>query len=87
MPTSLKVVRVFLILCSIPGMLVSLFAGMVVASLIYDEMHPDPDNIGHGMGMLALFPMAAWAVLGLVWIGLMWVLWLVIKKMAKQEQP
>ena len=80
MSLALKAILAILILLSLPGIAVTLYAGGVAASLIYAEMYPDPENIAHGMGMLGLFPMVAWTLMALAYLGFLWLLWFVAKK-------
>ncbi len=85
MSLTLKVILALLILLSLPGVAVTLYASMVAGSLIYAEMFPDPKNIAHGMGMLALVPMIAWALLGLAYLFCLWLLWLVARKVSRSD--
>lgn len=85
MSLTLKFVRAILIFLSLPGIAATLFAGSVATSLIYAEMYPDPNNIAHGMGMLALFPMIVWSLLALAYLIFLWLLWLIAKKISKSN--
>lgn len=64
MSATLKIIRGILILLSLPGILVTLYAGAAVVSLLKDEFFPDPANIAHGMAMAhAFIPMIVWTIL------------------------
>ncbi|MEZ5490512.1 MAG: hypothetical protein R3F50_09370 [Gammaproteobacteria bacterium] len=68
MSTALKIVCVLLVSLSLPGILVTLFAGAVTVSLLWSEFFPDPTDSAQGMAMLGLVPMIVWTLLGLAYL-------------------
>ena len=85
MSTTLKIIRAVLITLSLPGILMTLFAGAVTARLLWSEFFPDPSDIAHGMAMLELVPMIVWTIVGLVYLLLLWLLWFAAKKLLRSD--
>jgi len=81
MSNTLKIIRLALVLLSVPGIAVTLFGGAGIASLLWAEFFPDPADIAHGMAMAHAFvPMIAWAIIGLMYLFFLWLLWFVARK-------
>lgn len=80
MSNLLKIIRIILILLSIPGIFFVLFAGASVINLVWAEFFPDPSDIAHGMTMLGFVPMIVWSILGLIYLFFLKILWLLSKK-------
>jgi hypothetical protein len=86
MSTGLKIIRALLILLSLPGFFITLYAGAVFGSLLWAELYPDPNDIAHGMAMAhAFIPMLAWTILGLLYLLFLRVLWGAVKRLAQPK--
>ncbi|HCU68367.1 MAG TPA: hypothetical protein DGF30_03910 [Desulfomicrobium sp.] len=84
---TLKIIRGILILLSLPGILVTLYAGAAVVRLLKDEFFPDPANIAHGMAMAhAFIPMIVWTILGILYLCLIWALLVVVKRVGRRQK-
>ena len=78
----MKLVRALLVVLAIPGVLVTLYAGLIFGQLVFDELSPDPSNIAHGMAMAhAFIPAIFWMVAGLVYLAVLRILWLLIRRL------
>lgn len=86
MSPRLKIVRVVLVLLGIPGVLVTLIAGGVAASLLRKEFFPDPTDVAHGMAMLGLVPLIVWAILAVGYLVFLWLVWVVVKATVRRRQ-
>lgn len=85
----MKLVRVILVLLGIPGVLVTLFAGLIFAKLVIDELYPDPANIAHGMAMAhAFIPSIFWMIVGILYLVVLRILWLLSRRLcARKTKP
>jgi hypothetical protein len=82
----MKLIRVLLVLLSIPGVLVTLYAGLIFAKLVIDEIHPDPSNIAHGMAMAHAFvPALFWMIAGLLYLAALRILWLLTRWLCNRK--
>ena len=85
----MKLVRVILVLLAIPGVLVTLYAGLIFANLVIDELYPDPANIAHGMAMAhAFIPSIFWMIAGILYLVALRILWLLLRWLcARKAKP
>jgi len=82
-----RIYRALLILLSLPGILVTIYAGASTASLLWAELFPDPDDIAHGMAMAhAFIPMIVWDAAGIGYLLILWLLWLLTGKLCGKDR-
>ncbi len=84
---AITILRLILILLSLPGIFVTLYAAAVVGSLLWAELFPDPNDIGRGMAMAhAFIPMLVWTVLGVVYLSFLRFLWVSLRKRQSRSE-